>query len=498
MADARVPAHAPPAWNLGPVYGPREKPGRLVSALAPFWADRSRSMTGARLALCVVVGALCAIALVGHQPGLGAALAGALVWVAAAPTLWRRRSAADLVTAVLSVALLAVVAIRAAGWVAGLCAVVAAWAGASAVTGARSAPAQLLAPLSWAAGAVRAVPWLGAGVGRAAGSRRGQLLVALRSVTITVGLLVVFGLLFASADDVFAGYLPRVHAEWLPAQLVVGALVAVVAGTFAHLALHPPTWSDLHLSPAPAARRAEWLLPVVALDALVLAFVLVQVDTLVGGRIGGMTYAHYARQGFWQLVVATALTLVVVAVAARRAPDRTTARVALGVLCVATLGVVASALRRMDLYVDTYGLTRLRLLVVVGEVVLGVIVVLVVVAGVRWTGGWLPGAIVQAVAVGMLGLALINPDAQILRHNAAAGSTGPIDVVYLQGLSSDAAPAMDELPEPLRSCVLSQADTGPTWGGPFAWNLGRSRAAEVSPVENDAGCARLRSSERAP
>src|SRR5665811_2172612 len=114
-------------------------------------------------------------------------------------------------------------------------------------------------------------------------------------------------------------------------------------------------------------------------DAMVLAFVLVQVGGLVDGHehileTVGLTYAQYAREGFAQLVVATALTLAVVAVAARRAPreserDRRISRAALGVLCVGTLGVVASALRRMDLYVEAFGMTRLRLFVVVVEVV---------------------------------------------------------------------------------------------------------------------------------
>src|SRR5690606_36158784 len=98
---------------------------------------------------------------------------------------------------------------------------------------------------------------------------------------------------------------------------------------------------------------------------MVLAFVLVQVGALVGGhgyvrRTAGLSYAEYARQGFGQLLAATALTLVVVAVAARRAPretsgDRSAVRAALGVLCLGTLGVVASALRRMALYVDAFG-----------------------------------------------------------------------------------------------------------------------------------------------
>ena len=268
----------------------------------------------------------------------------------------------------------------------------------------------MLAPLTWAAGTVRALPWVAKGVETLAGARRGQLLVALRSVGITVGLLLVFGLLFASADRVFARLMPRVEADLLPGQVVVGVLVAVVAAALAHLALAPPSWSDARLAPRPAAKRGEWLLPVLALDAMVLLFVTVQVGALLGGHrhvleTEGLTYAEYAREGFAQLVVVTALTLVVVAVAARRAPretprDRLVSRLALGALCVGTLGVVASALRRMDLYVDAFGLTRLRVFVTVTEIALAAVFVLLLVAGIRWRGGWLPRAVLQVVARG--------------------------------------------------------------------------------------------------
>ena len=151
-------------------------------------------------------------------------------------------------------------------------------------------------------------------------------------------------------------------------------------------------------------------------------------------------------------------------------------------LCVATLGVVASALRRMSLYMDAFGLTRLRLFVVVAEVVLAVVFVLVLVAGARWRGRWLPRAVVQVVAVAMLGLALVNPDALIVRHNVAAERDARLvvglDVVYLQGLSADAVPGIARLDEPLRSCVLQRiAVQAPL--GLADWNLGRERAAQV-------------------
>ena len=57
-------------------------------------------------------------------------------------------------------------------------------------------------------------------------------------------------------------------------------------------------------------------MPLGVLDALFLAFVAVQATVLFGGHAHvleteGLTYAEYARQGFWQLLWVSALTLLV-------------------------------------------------------------------------------------------------------------------------------------------------------------------------------------------
>lgn len=496
MTDPGAPRlPSPPQVTVtGPPRGPQ--PTRwspppsspLALALQAFWGERRRPISTRILVACAAAGVVGGALLVGHRIGLGAALVGLLVWAPAVPALVRRRAVGDLTTVALSMALFGVVAVRDAGWIVGLCVAAAAGVGAVAATSARSAPAVLLGAVGWAAGVVRATQWAGRGAGTLVAPRRAQVLVALRSAAITAVLLLVFGLLFASADQVFASYVPTINLGLLPGQAVVGALVALATATLAHLALAPPGWSTIAFPPGRPARLAEWLLPVAALDAMVLAFVVVQVGGLLGGnrhvlQTVGLTYAQYAREGFWQLLAATALTLVVLAVAARRAPrtserDRLLSRAALGILCVATLGVVASALRRMDLYVSAFGLTRMRLFVVVVEVVLGAVLVLVLVAGARWRGGWLPRAVVQVVAVAMLGLAVINPDAQIVRFNTTAHLDATLDVAYLQGLSADAVPAIDRLDEPLRSCLLDRVtvDRSPS---PAGWNFGRDRAAQV-------------------
>jgi len=93
------------------------------------------------------------------------------------------------------------------------------------------------------------------------------------------------------------------------------------------------------------------------------------------------------HQGFGQLIVATALTLLVVWAASHKASvetlaDRLWLRGALGLLCVLALVVVASALYRMHLYQEAYGFSQLRLLVDVFEIWLGLVVVGVIVAGI--------------------------------------------------------------------------------------------------------------------
>jgi hypothetical protein len=116
---------------------------------------------------------------------------------------------------------------------------------------------------------------------------------------------------------------------------------------------------------------------VLLIDGVFLVFLAAQATVIFGGhdyleRTTGLTYAEYVHQGFGQLTVATALTLLVVWAAARKAGRSTAADLAwlrgsLGLLCVLTLVVVASALYRMHVYQEAYGFTRLRLLVDVFE-----------------------------------------------------------------------------------------------------------------------------------
>ena len=146
-----------------------------------------------------------------------------------------------------------------------------------------------------------------------------------------------------------------------------------------------------------------------------------------------------------------------------------------------TLVVVASAIHRMWLYQEAYGFTVLRLLVLTCELWLGAGFLLALVAVLRLQPAGLGRPMVAAGMIALLGLAVVDPERLIAEHNLERwAQTGQLDTYYLSTLSSDAVPALVDLPEPDRSCVLLAIEN--RLAGPADWrdtNLSRNAARAV-------------------
>lgn len=392
----------------------------------------------------------------------------------------------------LALLLIALTAVRAAPWVATVNILAALTLGALAVSGAAGWLGLLRGLFAVGTAAGRALPWLtrpartGSDVPRI--SRH-----VLRGIAVSAGLLTVFGLLFASADAAFATLAGRALPRFdglLWGRLIIGMIAAAFAGSAALVAVRPVVSPTAGL---PRARpRVEWALPLLVLDLLFAAFVAVQLTVLFGGnshvlRTSGLTYAQYARQGFWQLLAVAALTLGVVALAGRLVPrdnagDRLLLRVLLGGLCGLTLVVLAAALRRLDLYEQVYGLTRLRVSVEATRLWLAAIFILVSVAGAFTRSPWLPRATVAVTGLALAVFAMSNPDARIAQAGVDRAAAGrPVDTRYLSTLSADAVPTLARIgPPDVRLCALVPAARRARDAGGWAdWNLARIRAQHV-------------------
>lgn len=290
--------------------------------------------------------------------------------------------------------------------------------------------------------------------------------------SVAVGLLVsalliaVFGALFVSADRMFEQIvvdrfsfdgrgigrfaLFAFACTWLTGGFLHEATRMIASKSRSTTAPDPASKSSVAQA-APASRSRAWevLLPLSALNLLFLAFLAVQFWYLFGGnevfeQVEGLSYSEYAREGFFQLVVVTALTLGVLLGAHAVLKDGgiqvCRAYRVLALALVVQVGVVmASALRRMSLYVDEYGLTELRLYPTAFMGWIAVLLIWFVLTVLREKRQYFAfGALVSAYLIGFT-LHGINPDRLIVQVNLdRAERTGHLDSSYLASLSPDA------------------------------------------------------------
>lgn len=336
---------------------------------------------------------------------------------------------------------------------------------------------------------------------------KGQVLAVGRGLLIGTPLLLLFGGLFVAADavferlvlDVFGFDLTRVLGHllliscfaWVTAGLLWAALMARIPQD---LEIRRPAKLSLGI--------VEVGIVIGLLDLLFLAFVLVQIRYLFGGSgraiAAGLTYAEYARRGFFELVTVAALALPVLLLAhwllrteTHERVFRVLAAAMVGLLCV----VVASALQRMYLYQQEFGLTELRLYTTIFMAWLTFVLgwfVLTVLRGLRERFAF--GALVAGFAA-ILVINAINPDALIATTNLERARNGEeLDVYYLTTLSADAAPVLIE--------ALPQIGDRGVWGSDYTvkqalidrwganktdwrtWNLSRSTAHRL--IESEA------------
>ena len=301
--------------------------------------------------------------------------------------------------------------------------------------------------------------------------------------------------LLASADAVFAS-LFRVD---LRLEQALDHLVALAVGFLAMCGLLRAA-SAVPLPGLPPLRpRLGPVEATIVLGSVCATFGMFAAAQLValseGGRrvieTSGLTYAEYARSGFFQLSAVAAITLIVVlslrALTDVSVPKARRRFVPLSVLALAlTTAVVFVAVRRMNLYEAAYGLTMLRLYVKLFSLWIGGVMVLVALwlLGIGRSRHWVPSASVALGLVGLLLLNVFNPEAIVVRRNVAhAVRTGRFDPVYATSLSPDAVPALVALLPRLdppdrratieRLCTNAIDDGGNGWA---SWN-GSRRAA---------------------
>ncbi len=209
---------------------------------------------------------------------------------------------------------------------------------------------------------------------------------------------------------------------------------------------------------------------VIPLIFLYVVFFLSQWSYYVSGFTGVLpqdfSYAEYAREGFFQLCTVSVINLLVLAaviVFMRRGSRGTRAlfKAIAITLSLFTLVLIATAIAKLVMYINSYGLTPKR---VYAAWFMGLIAVIFLLIIVRQFAEKLPvvAAAIVVFAIMFAGLTLPNTDGYIAKYNVdryVSGSLETVDVEAMEDLGLAAVPQMVRLLDILEE----QEDTGPLY-----------------------------------
>lgn len=253
-------------------------------------------------------------------------------------------------------------------------------------------------------------------------------------------------------------------------------LLAVCAMPFVFSLLYFAAHTEGRAAERRERRRWDSLPAVIllgALDALYLFFLAVQSAALFGDRAylaqAGISFAEYARSGFFQLAGLAGLNVAVILAAAWLCREDGALRVLATALVALTAVLLVSAAWRMTLYVSAYGLSFKRLLTYWGMGMLAVLLILTVRKVWRREFRFFRAAAPIALA-GWLLLNYCNVDAVAARYNAAQASAGRLpqsavdDLVY-GSFSCDGLRFMGETENTrwLRAEAAQDCESWTTW-----------------------------------
>jgi hypothetical protein len=286
-----------------------------------------------------------------------------------------------------------------------------------------------------------------------------------RGIVIALPIIAIFASLLSSADVVFGQRLEDlinwVKLDNLPELIFRFIYILFIGYALAGVILHAATESkDEKLASSaipPFLGSIEATIVLGSVVALFAAFVAIQFQYFFGGqtniRIDGYTYAEYARRGFGELVTvaffALLMLLVLSAVTKRDIESQRRTFSSLGVtLVILLLVMLFSAFKRLGLYEEVYGFSRLRTYTHVFLIWLGLLLIVTIALEILRKEHMFTFAMLIASFGFAVSLPILNVDAFIVNQNiqreihAEANDSTNLDAEYFLDLSDDAVPAL--------------------------------------------------------
>ncbi len=329
-----------------------------------------------------------------------------------------------------------------------------------------------------------------------------------RGLAITAPVVLVFGLLLATADPIFADWRNAIRdllTNWafLPRTIFFIALLSIVLGAYGYA--QRGTGYDIHglIVSRTSGTRSRWLgsterlILLAGVALLFWTFLAVQLSYFFGNLPGiqgsGMTFAEYARRGFAEITVVASCTVLLLVIVERYGNIdewRRTLRALTLIVVLAVFFLLASAFHRVLLYEQAYGFTTARLY---AQAYMIVVAASLIALSREVFTELDPSRLFRLTGMAAIATFIVliywNHESWIADRNIDLfTATGKLDVVYLTSdLSADAIPTivsrLPSLPEPAKSQLQAALKARykrlheDRW---FEWNLRRERARSAS------------------
>lgn len=298
-----------------------------------------------------------------------------------------------------------------------------------------------------------------------AGKKGGAFLVGL---CIAVPLLAMVIPLLIQADAAFDGLmalLPEFDGEEFFSTVIFGTGLAC-ALYLRGVGLHHARTDSREKPPAKGVNAITVNTVLGAIGLVYGVYLLSQLAYLSGGFAGilpqGYTLAQYARRGFFEMAILSGgnLTLIIFCLGLVRKKEA--APLSTRLLClffgIVTLFFIATASAKMFLYIDSYGLTRLRVLTQIIMLFLAVTTLVVMLWLFIPKLRYMQVVLLAAMVIGTATL-WIDVDTQVARYNVDAylsGQLEQIDVSYLSSLGDGSIPHLARLAQQATDPQIAQ------------------------------------------
>ncbi len=286
------------------------------------------------------------------------------------------------------------------------------------------------------------------------GKKGGAVLLGLG---IALPLVLILVPLLMRADAAFEGLI-----DMLPSVSVAEIFITLLLGGGLSIFLYTRTVAMKHQALPPVYARLPRGLSALTVNTVLVAVCVVYVAYLAsqaayfaGGFSGILpeefTLAEYARRGFFEMAWLCALNLSIMVgalwVCIQKDPAPRFTRIACLFLGIVTLFLVVTASAKMVMYIESYGLTRLRVLTQVIMIFLGTVTLLLCLWLFFRKLPYMKFTVLTALLLAAL-VSWADVDTVVARYNTEAYLSGrmkTVDVAYLDSLGDGAVPYLVQL-----------------------------------------------------